>query len=1531
MKTPRLLVLLLFCVAVLSGTALSQTVKHATVSDTWNKPGTWSPQGVPTVNDSVVIDAGVRVDINTNAVCRGLYINPTGIIQSLAKKSYTLNIYGGFTNHGTFDPVVNAQKFVDVYANGRGDTTFSIYTTPGSYFYSLYLSSTAHYKLATSDTIETVFSTPSGSYFEGGSYVLGIRNVWNNGGTTFVPGTGTIAYCKPGAQTVLPLQYYGLAVADTGTKTLSGPTTADGPLVLTSGTLAIGSHILTLNGAVSYGTGTLLGVSSSEIVMGGTSASTTLTVAGELKNLTIARSNGISLGGNILINSNLALIGGMLAINACTLTLNGSITYGTGMLRGSSSSNLVIGGTAPAPVLIVAGGLNNLTLARSAGASLGADLAVAGITTFTSGNIRLSGFNYTFGASATIAGTLDASHMIVTDGGGTVRRLFASTGSFTFPVGDETGTADYSPLAVEFLSGTFGSGAYAAVQCVPQKHPGNTDSTDFLNRYWEVTQNNITSYSCMITGTYVDGDVVGNESNINSALGVAGTWYYYASANSAMNQVKAVSTTTAGDLTGRHEQMGVIISNADGGWNTIATWNKGRLPLPSDSVVIRHYVSMNTSPTCKGLLIDGGKLVNAGTTQTLTVAGTLNSNNGTLAPGNFISVIMAGRTGRGTPQDTVYSIDGTSLTFYNLTITDTTALRSDLSVDNKLSVTSGDILWAKSAVITLKGAAPLSIQGDFRCETSTVVYGSDAAQTIAPLEYYNLVTQTPGVSTKTAGGRITIWGVLTVGPGTTYAAGANTLVLAGVSDPTPMVVYGTFDYGTSTVRYAGAGNQNVVPIDYYNLFVSRPDGSSTVRERHAAGSFSVYNDMTTDSSTAFNIYGQTISIRRNLTAVGPGSVPSANAGRNVWRSGSTLRFFGSGPSTFIQNTWSPGESDLCNLEVSKDSPQDTVYMGSAGSSNGVFLVRDSGSVNIVRGVLDMQGNMMSPYPAGVSLGRLTLTMDATLRCGGYDNFPLNSTAAGNPPAYFAAYNLESGSNVEYYMLSSQVVRAQSGATAGLQYSNVRLLGSGKKSMSGSASKSYMVVNDTLTLASGASYGRMGQNTVLRYAATGVLQYRHNDIVGLQRLQITSDSEFVDGPFGPQNLSIFNKRDVKLGSPTTVPGVVSFIQGKVVLGLYDLDLTSTSYPVINADTNRYFVTDTACTSGQPGWLHLYCVNSSSYTQFPIGTICSRSGSGWGTDTSYSPISMKRATGGAKGYKARVSSWILRQVDDREQYVKREWMALEDGTDSTDMYVELGWEAADEGAGLDRMNAFMSTYHGTGYNLWAVPSGSGIQGGDPFFMDGFLREPSDKARMKSNLRINVGSAQLLPAGLSAFNAVRRQSDIVLSWRTASEYENAGFEVHRSIDGRAWEKIGWVPGYGTTTMPTEYSFADRGIELLMPQAVSYRLVQVDMNSETHVSPAVTVKIAGSSAVPHITGVYPNPVVDHANITFTLPVDESINITIHNEYGREVARLAGGVTYAKGSHMVSVSMYGLPDGLYYLVMQHRQGRETCKVIVAR
>jgi hypothetical protein len=87
----------------------------------------------------------------------------------------------------------------------------------------------------------------------------------------------------------------------------------------------------------------------------------------------------------------------------------------------------------------------------------------------------------------------------------------------------------------------------------------------------------------------------------------------------------------------------------------------------------------------------------------------------------------------------------------------------------------------------------------------------------------------------------------------------------------------------------------------------------------------------------------------------------------------------------------------------------------------------------------------------------------------------------------------------------------------------------------------------------------------------------------------------------------------------------------------------------------------------------------------------------------------------------------------------------------------------------------------------------------------------------------------------------------------------------------------------------------------------------------------------VPHITGVYPNPVVDHANITFTLPVDESINITIHNEYGREVARLAGGVTYAKGSHMVSVSMYGLPDGLYYLVMQHRQGRETCKVIVAR
>ncbi|MBM4168931.1 MAG: T9SS type A sorting domain-containing protein [Ignavibacteria bacterium] len=123
--------------------------------------------------------------------------------------------------------------------------------------------------------------------------------------------------------------------------------------------------------------------------------------------------------------------------------------------------------------------------------------------------------------------------MIVATGSGELRKTFTGTGSFTFPVGDNTGTAEYSPVTLNFTSGSFSS-AYAGVKLANSKHPNNTSSTDYINRYWTVSSSGISSFSCDASFVYVAADVEGTESNL-----YCGSW-----GGSSWTLLNAVNTGT---------------------------------------------------------------------------------------------------------------------------------------------------------------------------------------------------------------------------------------------------------------------------------------------------------------------------------------------------------------------------------------------------------------------------------------------------------------------------------------------------------------------------------------------------------------------------------------------------------------------------------------------------------------------------------------------------------------------------------------------------------------------------------------------------------------------------------------------------------------------------------------------------------------------------------------------------------------------------------------------------------------------------
>jgi hypothetical protein len=165
---------------------------------------------------------------------------------------------------------------------------------------------------------------------------------------TLTPGTtSTVVYDGTGAQTVgagSAIAYNHLTINKTsGTATLGGNATVDGTLTLTNGTLSIGASTLTINSAISTTGGNLVGGSASNIVIGGTGASTTLPAVA-LNNLSLNRANGIDLGGNLSIEGTLTLTDGTLNTSAHTLLLTTTGTVansGNGHIEGTVTKNFL--------------------------------------------------------------------------------------------------------------------------------------------------------------------------------------------------------------------------------------------------------------------------------------------------------------------------------------------------------------------------------------------------------------------------------------------------------------------------------------------------------------------------------------------------------------------------------------------------------------------------------------------------------------------------------------------------------------------------------------------------------------------------------------------------------------------------------------------------------------------------------------------------------------------------------------------------------------------------------------------------------------------------------------------------------------------------------------------------------------------------------------------------------------------------------------------------------------------------------------
>ncbi len=187
--------------------------------------------------------------------------------------------------------------------------------------------------------------------------------------------------------------------------------------------------------------------------------------------------------------------------------------------------------------------------------------------------------------------------------------------------------------------------------------------------------------------------------------------------------------------------------------------------------------------------------------------------------------------------------------------------------------------------------------------------------------------------------------------------------------------------------------------------------------------------------------------------------------------------------------------------------------------------------------------------------------------------------------------------------------------------------------------------------------------------------------------------------------------------------------------------------------------------------------------------------------------------------------------------------------------------------------------------------------------------------------------LPVELTAFEGTYKNGEVHLSWRTASELNNAGFEVERSFDRETFTQVGFVRGNGTTTEAQSYTFVDRST--FNAEKVYYRLKQVDFDGQFEYSPVVEVNVTLPTKFALMQN-YPNPFNPTTNIAYELPVAAKVVLKVYDILGREVMTLIN-QEQAAGRYVQPFNASALSSGIYFYRLQAGNFIETKKMMLVK
>lgn len=930
--------------------------------------------------------------------------------------------------------------------------------------------------------------------------------------------------------------------------------------------------------------------------------------------------------------------------------------------------------------------------------------------------------------------------------------------------------------------------------------------------------------------------------------------------------------------------------------------------------------------------------------QNLTVANacslglnTLNINDRTLTvngSGNSLVLTSAGALTNNTASKLVFGTQAgnsnlnTNITSFNGEIeinrAGTLTLVNNLTVEGAISLTSGNLLL-NGNILTLNGNLNRTSGNLSGTSTSKLIINgsgtpsgelsfASGARTLNQLTINRggsgIVTLATDLSLQNTGGFLDIQnGTLSDGGNNLSGTASASLTMSGGelrllnSTNNQPNFSGTFNLTGGTINLAANSNQTLAGARTYKNLTFSGSGTKSITSgisgsNHIDGTVTIQDNAILDvSNFSFGGGYSDLAISTNFTMTGGrfrtshGSNPVPRFEGTYNLSAGTVELYGTGSSTSMTLNAGTGKNYF-NVEINANASNLTPGASAAGN-----VIHGAGNITI-EGTMTIKSPAVYAIGGGnylVGAGNFVVENGAGLIYGDANGITPNAAGTGTSAGNIRTTSRTFNTGATYGMrgsvtgqnsgaglpstIASLIIQKTSGGSVNL--TNATIVSSELSLQSGELS------NSNLTIGSSCTISRTGGSISggLPTFSTGysVSYPTHSS-------SLTVGNEI--GATTVNNLTILNANGVTSNKNFTVSGSINTQNGKLTINPSNVVTLGNSASLVNEQGSNYVVGRIATTR---------TVGILPNTFGNLGFELSGGAQDLGN------VTVERKSG---------SGFILSGLGNAS--IARNYDILITGEQPTSgRTLTFKWLAEEDNSkDFSSKNAmvFMREYPSDPFKRLS-PWNAGFK---PVTISGPERSITAVTTHFSEFTVS-DEDNPLPVDLAYFLGNRKDSDVVLSFKTLSEKDNKGFYIERSFDGNIYESLGFVKGAGNSYVPQTYSFLDQDNN----KEAYYRLIQEDFDGTKTLHNVVYVRGNNGNEVAKLI-TYPNPFNNELNV---LDNDEGQEkLIIRNSTGVVVRSEVFEGQNSGATRKLNLSE--LPKGLYFITKSNLLGENTLPLV---